>query len=42
MLDKKCNFALCISKNDEESMCEFQFEYAFISPFDQILGQNHP
>ena len=25
MLDKTCNFALCISEIDEEAMCEFQF-----------------
>ena len=25
MLDKKCNFTLCISKIDEEAICEFQF-----------------
>ena len=25
ILDKKCNFTLCISKIDEQAMCEFEF-----------------
>ena len=29
MLDKKCNFALCVSQIDEEAMCEFQFSCSF-------------
>ena len=27
MLNKKCNFALCVSKIDEEAMDEFEFAY---------------
>ena len=29
MPDKKCYFALCISKIDEEAICEFQFACSF-------------
>ena len=28
-LIKKCNFALCINKIDEETMCQFQFACSF-------------
>ena len=29
MLDKKYNYALCISKIDEKAICEFQFACSF-------------
>ena len=36
MLDKKCKFLLCLSKIDEEAMCELQFTYFFFQ-FDPIF-----
>ena len=43
MLDKKSNFALGISKIDEEVMCEFQFARSlFIKVSKKMLSLSNP
>ena len=37
VLDKKCDFALCISKIDVKAMCEFQLAWFFFQFFNKFL-----
>ena len=39
MLDEQRNFALCISKIDDEAMCEFQFAYSFFFLFSKAVNE---